>query len=107
MNFFFGRQAIFDKHGQIIGYELLHRSSVINRYHQVNGDRATLELLTQISLTSGIERVTNGKLAFVNYTRNLLLKNIPYSMPSKTIVVELLEDVRAENRVVEACRKLS
>jgi len=107
MHFFYARQAIYDKNGEIIGYELLHRSSSVNRYQQMNGDKATLELLAQIIQTSGIERVTNGKLAFVNYTRNLLLQNIPLMMPCKTAVVEILENVRAEHRLVDICRKLS
>lgn len=107
MDFFFARQAIFDKDGEIIGYELFHRSSAVNKYQQMNGDRATLELLAQIIHTNGIERVTNGKLAFVNYTRNLLIQNIPLIMPSKTAVVEIHEDVRADHQVVEACRNLS
>jgi EAL and modified HD-GYP domain-containing signal transduction protein len=107
VQFSFARQAIYDRDGEIIGYELLHRSSTVNRYQQANGDRATLELLAQIIQTSGIERVTNGKLAFVNYTRNLLLQNIPLITPCKTAVVEILENVRAEHRLVEACRKLS
>ena len=106
MRFSFARQAIYDKNREIIGYELLHRSSAVNRCQQMNGDRATLELLAQIIQTNGIERITNGKLAFVNYTRNLLLKNIPLITPSKT-VVEILENVRAEHRLVEACRNLS
>ena len=107
MHFSYARQAIYDKNGEIIGYELLHRSSSVNRCQQVNGDKATLELLAQIIQTSGIERVTNGKLAFVNYTRNLLLQNIPLMTPSKTAVVEILENVRAEHQLVETCRELS
>ena len=107
MHFSFARQAIYDRDGEIIGYELLHRSSSVNRYQQVNGDRATLELLAQIIQTSGIKRVTDGKLAFVNYTRNLLLQNIPLITPSETAVVEIVENVRAEHRLVEACRSLS
>lgn len=107
MNFYFARQAIFNKDGQIIGYELLHRSSAVNRYQQTNGDKATLELLAQIIQTNGIEQVTSGKLAFVNYTRNLLLQNIPFIMPSKTAVVEIHETVRADLQVIKACRNLS
>ena len=107
MDFFLARQAIFDKTGEIIGYELFHRSSAVNKCQQMNGDIATLELLAKIIQTNGIERVTNGKLAFVNYTRNLLLQNIPLIMPSKKAVVEIHEDVRAERQIVEACRNLS
>ena len=107
MFYYLARQAIFDKDGGIIGYELLHRSSAVNRYQKVNDDRATLELLAQIIQIRGIERVTDGKLAFVNYTRNLLLQNIPLIMPRETTVVEILENVKAEHQVVEACRNLS
>jgi c-di-GMP-related signal transduction protein len=105
--FFFARQAIFDKDGEIIGCELLHRSSTVNRYQQVNGDRATLELLAQIIQSNGIEGVAKGKLAFVNYTRNLLLQNIPLVMPSKTAVVEIHENVQADHQVIRACRNMS
>jgi EAL and modified HD-GYP domain-containing signal transduction protein len=104
---FFAKQAIFDKDGEIIGYELLHRSSAVNRYQQTNGDRATLELLAQIIQNRPIEKITNGKLAFINYTRNLLLQHIPLMTPSNTAVVEILESVRAEQPVIEACRNLS
>ena len=104
---FFAKQAIFDRHGEIIGYELLHRSSAVNRYQQTNGDRATLELLAQIIHNRPIEQITNGKLAFINYTRNLLLQHIPLITPSNTAVVEILESVRAEQPVIEACRNLS
>lgn len=107
MYFYFARQAIFDKDGDIIGYELLHRSSAVNRYQQVNDDRATLELLAQIIQIRGIKQVTDGKLAFVNYTRNLLLQNIPLIMPRETTVVEILENVNADYRVIDACRNLS
>ncbi len=107
MDFILARQAIFDKTGEIIGYELCHRSSAVNKYQQINGDIATLELLAKLIQTNGIERVTNGKLAFVNYTRNLLLQNIPLIMPSKTAVVEIHEDVQAERQIIEACRNLS
>ena len=104
---FFAKQAIFDRNGEIIGYELLHRSSAVNRYQQANGDRATLELLAQIIHNRPIEQITNGKLAFINYTRNLLLQHIPLITPSNTAVVEILESVRAEHPVIEACRNLS
>ena len=107
MYFYFARQAIFNRNGEIIGYELLHRSSAVNRYQQINDDHATLELLAQITQIRGIDRITDGKLAFVNYTRNLLLQNIPLIMPKETTVVEILENVDAEHRVVEACRNLS
>jgi c-di-GMP-related signal transduction protein len=103
----YARQAIYNRKEEIIGYELLCRSSVLNKAPAVNGDRATMELLHRLLQTGGIEQATDGKLAFVNYTRNLLLGKIPLITPNDTGVVEILEDVRPERLVVEACRKLS
>ncbi len=101
------RQAIYNRKEEIIGYELLYRSSILNKCPAVNGDRATMALLHRLLQTGSIEHATNGKLAFVNYTRNLLLGKIPLTTPHDTGVVEILEDVRPERLVVEACRKLS
>ncbi len=90
------RQAIYNRKEEIIGYELLYRSSILNRCPAVNGDRATMALLHRLLQTGSIEHATNGKLAFVNYTRNLLLEKIPLTTPHDTGVVEILEDVRPE-----------
>lgn len=103
----FARQAIYNRKEEIIGYELLYRSSILNRAPAVNGDRATMELLHRLLRTGGIAQAADGKLAFVNYTRNLLLGKIPLTTPHDTGVIEILEDVRPERLVVEACRKLS
>ena len=103
----FARQAIYNRKEQIIGYEMLYRPSILNKAPAVNGDRATMELLHRLLQTGGIEQAADGKLAFVNYTRNLLLGKIPLTTPNDTGVVEILEDVRPERLVVDACRKLS
>jgi c-di-GMP-related signal transduction protein len=105
MPFSFARQAIYNNNHDIKGYELFYRSSKINRFPRVNGDHATMELLTNIAQTT--RSVTRGKPAFINYTRNLILKQIPLATPSRTTVVEILENVPAESEVIKQCQKLS
>jgi c-di-GMP-related signal transduction protein len=105
MPFSFARQAIYNNNHDVKGYELLYRSSKLNRFPMVNGDRATMELL--INIAQATRSVTNGKPAFINYTRNLILKQIPLATPSKTTVVEILENVPAESEVTKQCQKLS
>jgi c-di-GMP-related signal transduction protein len=105
MPFSFARQAIYNNKNDVKGYELLYRSSTINRFPRVNGDDATMELLANIAQTT--RSVTDGKPAFINYTRNLILKQIPLTTPSKTTVVEILENVPAESEVIKQCQKLS
>lgn len=105
MPFSFARQAIYNNKRDVTGYELLYRSSKLNRFPMVDGDQATMELLSNIAQT--LKWVTDGKLAFINYTRKLILKKIPLVTPSKTTVVEILENVPAESDVVKQCQKLS
>jgi c-di-GMP-related signal transduction protein len=105
MIFSFARQAIYNSKHDIKGYELLYRSSTVNRFPMVDGDQATMDLLAHIALI--LKLVTHGKLAFINYTRNLILKEIPLVTPNTATVVEILEDVPAESDVVKQCQKLS
>jgi c-di-GMP-related signal transduction protein len=105
MPFSFARQAIYNDKHDVKGYELLYRSSTVNRFPKVNGDHATMELLANIAQTT--RSVTDGKPAFINYTRNLILKQIPLITSSRTTVVEILENVPAESEVIKQCQKLS
>jgi len=64
----FARQAIYNRKEEIIGYELLYRSSILNKAPAGNGDRTTLELFHRLLQTGGgIEQAADGKLALVNY----------------------------------------
>jgi c-di-GMP-related signal transduction protein len=105
MPFSFARQAIYNSRQDIKGYELLYRSSSVNRFPEVDGDEATMNLLENIS--DILHSITMGKLAFINYTYNLILKDIPLVTPKKTAVVEILENVPAKHDVIKKCQKLS
>lgn len=49
--------------------------------------------------------MTGGKRAFINFTGNLLINEIPLLLPKEIVVVEILETVDPTPEVVEACRK--
>ncbi|MGG3832878.1 hypothetical protein [Geobacillus thermocatenulatus] len=48
---------------------MFYRSGI---YDGLNGDQATLEVLINSFMNIGIEKLTNGKPCFVNFTENLL-----------------------------------
>ncbi|RLB11565.1 MAG: hypothetical protein DRG63_12805 [Deltaproteobacteria bacterium] len=48
-----------------------------------------------------------GKKAFVNFTEDLLIKKVPTLFPKDVLVVEVLEDVKPHQEVVEACKEIS
>lgn len=107
MDILIARQPIFDFNQRLFAYELLFRG--INGHNNTNfeGNRATTSLLSATFLTEGIDRISGFKPCFINFTTELLLKNIPASFPKEKIVIEVLEDVKATPEIVAACRTFS
>ncbi len=107
MDAYVARQPILDRKKTLFAYELLFRDGLSNYFPQVDGDTATSKVLSSSFLTIGIERITGGKRAFINFTQNLLLTDIPSMFPPQSTVVEILEDVKPDQAVIESCSKLS
>ena len=98
------RQPIVDREEKVFGYELLFRDGLENAF---SGDtdeasRATLDR----SLLMGLDILCDGRRAFVNCTRDTLIKGLVTLLPSTTTVVEVLESVPADSDVVAACQSL-
>lgn len=100
------RQPIFDRNGKIYGYELLFRSGFDNFYEHPDGDYTTSMTIMNSFVTVGIETITGGKLAFINFTKNLILSEIAYILPNKLVAIEILETVDPADEVVNACQKI-
>ena len=88
------------------GYELLYRSGGENRYVETDGDKASLAVIRNTLLIIGSERITGGRWAFINFTRSLLLDGSAFYLPKDLAVIEILEDVVADEPLVDACRKI-
>jgi EAL and modified HD-GYP domain-containing signal transduction protein len=98
------RQPIFDREEKVFGYELLFRDGLANAF---SGDtdeasRATLDR----SLLMGLDILCDGRRAFVNCTRDTLIKGLVTLLPSTSTVVEILETVPPDPDVIAACRSL-
>ena len=100
------RQPIFNAQKNLHAYELLYRGLEELSLALVGGDRATSAVLTSSFLTEGLERISNSRPCFVNFTEQLLLQGVAANFPNDKIVVEILEDVRPTAAVIDACRKL-
>ncbi|QDR82256.1 hypothetical protein [Sporomusa termitida] len=75
------RQPIFDNKLNVFGYELLFRSHFINSYDRADGDHATHDVIANSFLLFGLETLTSGKKAFINFTANSLKKNFRNAAP--------------------------
>lgn len=100
------RQAILDANRKVFGYELLYRAQAGDRSCTTAGDLAASRVLTDAVLAIGLDALTGGAPAFVNFTRELLLEDAALLLPAKSVVIELREDIMVDADVVKVCRDL-
>lgn len=106
MDIFVARQPIFDRRQKVFGYELLFRSSTQNFFDFSDGNRATADVINNTFFAIGLNEITGGKRAFINFTQKLLIDELPTLLPQDQIAVEILETVEPTPEVIEACARL-
>ncbi|MCY7296376.1 EAL and HDOD domain-containing protein [Alteromonas sp. a30] len=107
MRVYAARQAILNRKKQSVAYELFFRNGVENVFpKEVDSTTATSKLIVNQHLNIGLKNMTNGKRALVNFSEQGILDRVPTLLPSKDIVVEILEDVKPTDEVFQACREM-
>ena len=106
MDVFLARQPILDRYNRLFGYELLFRNSEQNRYQSEDGDSATIDVIKNTFINLGIENVTGHKKAFINFTENILKSDIFTVLSPKSVIIEILEDIKPTEEILELCKKL-
>jgi len=102
---FLARQPIFNSQRAVYGYELLYRSGPANSFGDAQPDQACASTLDS-ALLFGIDRLIPGCRAFINCTRDSLLRDFVTILPRDRVVIEILESVQVDAEVIEACRRL-
>jgi EAL and modified HD-GYP domain-containing signal transduction protein len=100
------RQPILDHAGQVFGYELLHRAHEADTECLASGDAASANVVTNALLTMGLDMLTNGRPAFINMTRALLVSQAPTVLPAPACILEIGHEIAIDAEVVQACRRL-
>lgn len=102
---YLARQPILDRQGKVYAYELLFRDSPNSDTAVIASDLlATAQVLENVLNNIGIQRLVGSSKAFVNCSRNMLLDNLFGLLNPKYFVLEVLESVDVDERVVEAVR---
>ena len=97
-----GRQAIFDRQMEVFAYELLYRDGTDNSAHIMDGDEATARVMVNTFLELGIDQIAGNAQAFLNLTANLFLSRHYEVLPSKNVVLEVLESIEPTPSVLQA-----
>jgi EAL and modified HD-GYP domain-containing signal transduction protein len=99
------RQPILTREEQVFGYELLFRDGVENYFSGADFDAAARSTVDN-SMLIGFDVLCSGRRAFINCTREILLKDYLTLLPSGQTVVEVLETVEPDDLVIAACQRL-
>ena len=99
---FIGRQAILDSKMQVYGHEILFRSGTDNCFSG-DGEHATNSAID--SCLSMIACSASPNL-FINCTRDSLVRGTVKVLPSRSVILEILETVPPDAEVVKACKQL-
>lgn len=101
------RQPLLDAQGRVFGYELLYRAGPEETACQVGDELASARTMTEAVVDIGLHVLTNGRPAFINLTRSLLVDEECTVLPPSMTVIEILEDVAVDADVLAACRRLN
>lgn len=106
MKKFVARQPIFDTEKNVFAYELLFRSSLENYFGSNQPDQAAAAVMVDSFLLFGIKSLTADRIAFLNFTHNMLTLQYATLLPKEKTGIEILEDVNPDEQVLAACRVL-
>src|SRR5271170_5375877 len=102
---FLARQPILTSDKHIFGYEILSRSGPENVFQPLPGEAIHVNAMDELFLM-GLKQMTNGLPAFVNCSREFLLRDFLELLPREFVVGEILETVKPAEDIVAACRRM-
>jgi c-di-GMP-related signal transduction protein len=103
---FVSRQPILDATGKVFGYELLHRETTAASGAGETAEAAGARGLTDVVLGLGLDTLAEGKPAFLNFTRDLLVGQAATLLPPAKTVIQLRRGLQVDEEVVTACHQL-
>jgi c-di-GMP-related signal transduction protein len=106
MDMLVARQAIFDQSKKVVGYELLFRAAPDASQSSRSDLLASTHVLSGGFFDIGIDRLLDGRKAFVNVPGDLLISEMLRALPPDVIALEILETVVADSAILDACREL-
>jgi EAL and modified HD-GYP domain-containing signal transduction protein len=104
---FVGRQPIFDQNKVVYAYELLFRNGIQTSADVIDGNQASTQVMLNALTEFGLDNIVGNSLAFINLTEELLVGDLIQVLPHERVVLEILENVAVNEKLIDAVRKLS
>jgi c-di-GMP-related signal transduction protein len=77
-----------------------------NTFPDVDGNKASVSVLDAAFMSIGINQLTGGKRASINFTDELLRQPIPTALPKEIVIIEILESVLPDESILDTCKTL-
>lgn len=106
MDVYVARQAIFDINKEVIAYELLFRNNNINEFVSIKNVNPTIDVIRNSFFVIGINKITGGKKAFVNFDEELIKSELIERFSKDHLAIEVLESVKPDYTIIECCKRL-
>lgn len=87
------RQPIYDRALDCTAYELLYRCGDTPGMGSADGNQATAQVILNAFVEMGLQQILDGRRAFVNFTRDLLLMDVSQVLPPQMAAIEVLENI--------------
>lgn len=105
--YFLGKQPILDRNQNLVAFELLFRTDQIrNTANTTNDLSATANVIVNTYSQLGIQNTLGQQLSFINVDTQLLMSDTILLLPSKNVVLELLETIKITEDIVHRCSEL-
>lgn len=102
---FIARQPIYDRDKGVLGYELLYRSSLLNRANITDADQASCETILNSFMHIGIDNIVGSALAFINLPREFIVNDTLMPAFKEQAVLEILEDIEPDDEVIKGIKR--
>ena len=103
---FVARQPIFELGRGLYGYELLYRRDASIQHADGDTGYMSAEVIAGAMLGIGLGSLSNGSVAFVNFSRAQLIDESWTLFEPGQVVIELLESVEPNEETIDACRRM-
>ncbi|WP_183061938.1 EAL and HDOD domain-containing protein [Motilibacter peucedani] len=101
-----GRQPVYDRALDVVGYELLFRGHPTATSAERTDDLATTRVIVNTFMEFGLERLVGRRLAFVNLTRPFVVGQLPVPFLPGKAILEVLETIPTDQEVLDGARNL-
>tara|TARA_R110002073_G_C9467171_1_gene579113 strand:+ start:135 stop:1373 length:1239 start_codon:yes stop_codon:yes gene_type:complete len=104
---FLARQPILDRNQNLVAFELLFRFEQTSTTAEVtNNLSATANVIVNAYGQLGIQNVLDQQRGFINVDAELLMSDVICLLPSKHVVLEVMETVTITEEIIQRCIEL-